>query len=98
MLVIDRGAEKFAQKNSFGLAVRQLDADHVAPGHDGTPHGYRAHRACDVVGQSNDPRGLDSWRWLKLVKRHDRAGTNLYDLTTDAEILQHRLEKASVFC
>src|SRR5271163_2913634 len=97
MLVIDWGAEKFAQKNGFGSAVRQLDADHVASGHHSNPHRDRAHRSCDVVGEPNDPRGLDPWRWLKLVKRHDWSRTNLYDLTADAEILQHRLEKASVF-
>src|SRR6516225_3014412 len=97
MLVIDRGAEKFAQKNSFGSAVRQLDADHVASGHNSNPHRDRAHRASDIVGEPHDPRGLDPWCWLKLVKSHDWARANLYYLTADAEILQHRLEKACVF-
>src|SRR5262249_49544717 len=91
VLIIDRRAEKFAQKDGLRSAVWQLDADHAAPRHDSNAYRNRAHRACNVVGEPNDSRGFDPWRWLELVKRHDRARANLYNLTADAEILEHRL-------
>src|SRR6516162_3531001 len=49
MLVIDRGAEKFAQKDGLGFAVWQLDAYHVASEHDGDAH--RNPRARSPTGE-----------------------------------------------
>ena len=96
MLLVGRRVEQLAQIDGLGLAVRQFDADHGAPGHDRDAHRDRAHRAGDVVGEADDARRLDARRRLQLVQRHDRPRAHLHDLAAHAEILEHGLEHAGV--
>ncbi len=87
---------ELAQIDHLGALVRQLDADDVAPGHDGDARRNGAHRAGDVVGQADDARGLDAGRGLELVERHHRPGPHLDDLAAHAEILEHGFEQPRV--
>src|SRR6266436_478657 len=97
MIFVDRGTEKLAQNDGLCLPVRQLDADHIAPWHDGDAYRNRAHRARDVVGEPDDARGLDPGCGFQFVQRHDRPRANLHDLTAHTEILEHGFEQAGIF-
>src|ERR1700731_524454 len=97
MTLVNRRIEQLAQKHRFRLAVGELDADHVSARNDRDANGNGAHRAGNVVGQTDDPRRLDPRSRLELVQGDDRAWANLNDVPADAKILEHRLEQPSVF-
>ena len=92
---IGRG-EQFAQIDGLAARVGQFDADGVAARHHGDAGGDRRHRAGDVVGEADHPRGFDARRRLEFVERHHRAGADVDDLAAHAEIVQHAFEQAGV--
>ena len=88
--------EQFAQIDRLAALVRQLDADRVAALHHGDAGGDGRHRAGDVVGEADHPRGLDAGRGLELVEGDDRARAHVDDLALDAEIVEDAFEQARV--
>ncbi len=88
--------QELAQIHRLALEVRQLDADGVAALHHGDAGRHRAHRAGDVVGERDHPRGFRARRRLELVEGDDRAGADVDDLAADAEILERRFEQRRV--
>ena len=96
VFVIVLRAEKFAQVNFLARRVWQFDADSVAARHDRDTCGHRAHRACDVVGKTDDARRLDAGRGFEFVERDHRAGARIDDLAAHAEIAEHAFEHGGV--
>ena len=88
--------ELFAQIDLLARRVRQLDADGVASGDHRDARGQRAHRAGDVVGESDHARRFDAGRGLELVERDHRARPRIDDLAAHAEIAEHALERGGV--
>ena len=80
----------------LALGVGQFDADHVAARHGGDARRDSAHRARDVVGQTDDAAGLDARRRFQLVHRDDRAGADLGDLALHAEIVEHGFQQPRI--
>src|SRR4051794_2639426 len=97
MALVNRRIEQLAQKHRFRLAVGELDADHVSARNDRDAYRNGAHRASNIVGETDDPRRFDAGGGLELVQRDDGPRANLHDLTADAKILEHRLEQPGVF-
>jgi hypothetical protein len=87
------GGEQLAQIDLLARNIRQLDADHVAPGHHRDAGGERTHRPRDVVGEADHTRRLDPRRRLELVERHHRSRPRIDDRAADAEIAEHVLER-----
>ena len=88
--------EQLAEIDLLARRVRQLDADGVAAGDDGDARRHRAHRAGDVVGQTDDARRLDAGRRLEFVERDHRAGPRIDDLAAHAEIAEHAFQRRGV--
>src|SRR5437879_5321117 len=82
-------SKQFAQINGLALLVRQFDADDISPLHDGNTSRESRHRARDIIGKADDPRGFDARGGLKLIKRYHRAWPHVEDLALDAKILKH---------
>ena len=91
---VDVGLQQLAQIDGGAALVGQLDADHVAAGHDGHAHRQRAQRAGDVVGEADDARRTGAGRRLQLVEGDHRPGLGVDDLAAHAEIVEHGLELA----
>ena len=85
--------EQLAQIDLLAPHVRQLDADGVAPGHDGGAHRSRAQRARKIVGKSDHARRLDAARRLELEQRDDGTGVNVLDLAPDSEVAEHACQQ-----
>ena len=84
--------ENFAKIDGFPLGIRQFDADRVAARNDRDAAGDRAHRARDVVRQSDDARRFDAWGGLELVERDYGTRPYMDDFALDAEIFEHALQ------
>ena len=95
LLEVLRG-EKFAEIDGLAARVGQLDADGVLAGNDRDAAGDGAHRAGDVVGQSDDARRLDAGRGLELIERDDRSRADVDDLAADAEIVENAFQQTGV--
>ena len=90
------GSEQLAQSHRFAALVRQFDADDVATGNDGDPRRDGAHRASDVVGESDDACALRSGGGLQLVEGDHRAGAYLDDFAANTEVVENGLEHTRV--
>ncbi len=88
--------DKFAQEHRFARAVGKLDTNGIAARNDGDARGNRAHRAGDIVRQTDNARRLDAGRRFKLIKRYDRAWTHMDDFALDAEVFQHALKPPGI--
>ncbi len=91
-----RDAKKLAQIDFLAHRIGQFDADGVAARHHGDARRERAHRARDIVGETDDARRFDAGRRLQLVERHHRARPRIDDLAAHAEIAEHAFEPRRV--
>ncbi len=88
--------EKLAQIDGVAALVRQFDADGVAALNDRHAGRDRRHRAGDVVGEPDDPRGFDPRRRFEFVEGHDRTRAHVDDLALHAEIVEDAFQQARV--
>src|SRR6516162_531763 len=90
------GFEQLAQNYDLAPVVGKFDADGVAAWHHSDAGGNRTHGAGDVIGKTDDARGLCAGRGLQFIECDHWARAHIGDLTFDAEILQHTFKLAGV--
>ena len=97
-LVIDEGGilHQLLEHHRLAFGIGQFDAHHRAPRHRRHAGRDGGHVARDIVGQPDDPRGLDPRCGLELVHGHDRAGAHGGDLALHVEIVEHGFEQAGI--
>ncbi len=96
VFVVVLGRQQFAEVDLLARRIRQFDADGVAAGHHGDAGGHGAHRAGDVVGETDDARRLDAGSRLQFVQRYHRAGAGIDDFAAHAEIAEHAFQRRRI--
>ena len=94
-LVFGTGQE-VAQVDRLAPGVRQFDADGISSRHHGDPAGGDGHGACDVVGEGYHARRFHAGGGDQFVEGDHRPGSDLVDLSPDAELGQDPFEELGV--
>ena len=95
LLVFGTGQE-VAQVDRLAPGVRQFDADGISSRHHGDPAGGDGHGACDVVGEGYHARRFHAGGGDQFVEGDHRPGSDLVDLSPDAELGQDPFEELGV--
>ena len=97
VLILERlTSDQLRQADRLALRIRKLDPYHAATRNGRNASGQCRHVACDIVGQSDHPAGLDAACRFELVHRDHGARPDLDDVAADVEIFEHGLEQARV--